>query len=123
MVLVYILSLLTTKLLFPVNSYIFCICTAKYRDFIKYFDIQDFFCQMSSTEETDTHEEESEEEPQKYTQALSALPPRVVQQEESQVEVSASPAFQCLDEVRWIRYGFLMLLSTILQSYSWTRLN
>lgn len=78
---------------------------------------------MSSTEETDTHEEESEEEPQKYTQALSALPPRVVQQEESQVEVSASPAFQCLDEVRWIRYGSLMLLSTILQSYSWTRLN
>lgn len=54
---------------------------------------------MSSTEETDTHEEEGEEEPQKYTQALSALPPRVVQQEESQVEVSASPAFQCLDEL------------------------
>lgn len=78
---------------------------------------------MSSTEETDTHEEEGEEEPQKYTQALSALPPRIVQQEESQVEVSASPAFQCLDEVRWIRYGSLMLLSTILQSYSWTRLN
>ena len=54
---------------------------------------------MSSAEE-DTHEEEGEEEPsQKYTQAITALPPRVVQQEESQVEVSASPAFQCLDEV------------------------
>ncbi len=31
---------------------------------------------------------------------ISALPPRVVAQEESQVEVSASPAFQCVDEVR-----------------------
>jgi hypothetical protein len=53
------------------------------------------------------------EEPQKYTQALSALPPRIVQQEESQVEVSASPAFQCLDEVRWIRYGSEHVLATI----------
>lgn len=35
-----------------------------------------------------------------YLPPISARPPKVVAQEESQVEVSASPAFQCLDEVR-----------------------
>lgn len=55
---------------------------------------------MSSGEEEPREEEE--EPSQRYTQPLSALPPRVVQQEESQVEVSASPAFQCLDEVSFI---------------------
>lgn len=34
-----------------------------------------------------------------YAAPISALPPKVIHQEESQVEVSASPAFQCLDEV------------------------
>ena len=36
---------------------------------------------------------------EEYSPAISALPPRIVKQEENQVEVSASPAFQCLDEV------------------------
>ena len=48
---------------------------------------------------SDREEEKEEEEPLKYAPAISALPPKVVQQEESQVEVSSSPAFQCLDEV------------------------
>lgn len=48
----------------------------------------------------DKEEEEEDEEPLKYAPAISALPPRVIQQEESQVEVSASPAFQCLEEVQ-----------------------
>ena len=30
---------------------------------------------------------------------LSAVPPRVVQQDEGQMEVSTSPAFQCIDDV------------------------
>lgn len=47
----------------------------------------------------DKEEEEEDEEPLKYAPAISALPPRVIQQEESQVEVSASPAFQCLEEL------------------------
>jgi len=34
-----------------------------------------------------------------YAPAIAALPPKVIHQEESQVEVSASPAFQCLDEL------------------------
>ena len=34
-----------------------------------------------------------------YEAPISALPPKVIPQEESQMEVSASPAFQCLDEV------------------------
>ena len=34
-----------------------------------------------------------------YAAPLSAIPPKVIHQEESQAEVSASPAFQCLDEV------------------------
>jgi len=38
-------------------------------------------------------------DPMEYAAPISAQPPRVVHQEESQVEVSASPAFQCLDEV------------------------
>lgn len=59
----------------------------------------------------DKEEEEEDEEPLKYAPAISALPPRVIQQEESQVEVSASPAFQCLEEVGttlcWIKSVFL----------------
>ena len=50
-------------------------------------------------EKGEGEEEEEEEEPLKYAPAISALPPKVIQQEESQVEVSASPAFQCLEEV------------------------
>ncbi|XP_069141238.1 coiled-coil domain-containing protein 146-like [Argopecten irradians] len=52
-----------------------------------------------SDEERDDEKEEEESPGQKYETVISALPPRVVQQEESQVEVSASPAFQCLDEL------------------------
>lgn len=65
-----------------------------------------FYTDMSSPEPTEDSQDETEEEPQKYTQPLTALPPRVVQQEESQVEVSASPAFQCLDEVRTFKLEF-----------------
>ena len=62
---------------------------------------------MSDIEPTprDLEEEEEEEgmeetpDSLEYAAPISALPPKVVQQEESQVEVSASPAFQCLDEV------------------------
>ena len=34
-----------------------------------------------------------------YSAPISAVPPRVMLQEEGQMEVSASPAFQCLDDV------------------------
>lgn len=55
---------------------------------------------MSDNESEDGRDkEEEEEETLKYAPAISALPPKVIQQEESQVEVSASPAFQCLEEV------------------------
>lgn len=54
---------------------------------------------MSDKESEDGRDKEEDEEPLKYAPAISALPPRVIQQEESQVEVSASPAFQCLEEV------------------------
>ena len=40
-----------------------------------------------------------DEFPQDNAPPISALPPRVILQEESQMEVSASPAFQCLDDV------------------------
>ena len=39
---------------------------------------------------------------EEYMPAIAALPPKVVKQEENQVEVSASPAFQCLDEVSFV---------------------
>ena len=35
---------------------------------------------------------------------LSAVPPRVVQQDEGQMEVSTSPAFQCIDDVSPLLY-------------------
>lgn len=41
--------------------------------------------------------ESSDDEP--YEPAIAPLAPKVILQEEGQVEVSASPAFQCLDEV------------------------
>ncbi|CAL1531513.1 unnamed protein product [Lymnaea stagnalis] len=34
-----------------------------------------------------------------YQPAIAALPPKIIKQEENQVEVSSSPAFQCLDEL------------------------
>ena len=43
--------------------------------------------------------EELEPDLEEYHPVISALPPRIIKQEENQVEVSASPAFQCLDEV------------------------
>ena len=42
---------------------------------------------------------EEDDEAGEYAPPISALPPRVVHQEEGQIEVSASPAFQCLDDV------------------------
>lgn len=36
-----------------------------------------------------------------YQPPLSAIPPKVILQEEGQAEVSSSPAFQCLDDVRY----------------------
>lgn len=69
----------------------------------------------------DKEEEEEDEEPLKYAPAISALPPRVIQQEESQVEVSASPAFQCLEEVGttlwWTKSVLLMYISFMLSLY------
>lgn len=66
----------------------------------------------------DKEEEEEDEEPLKYAPAISALPPRVIQQEESQVEVSASPAFQCLEEVGttmcWMKSVFFMYIMLLL---------
>ncbi|XP_060560310.1 coiled-coil domain-containing protein 146-like [Ruditapes philippinarum] len=44
-------------------------------------------------------EEDSSPDNMEYAAPISALPPKVIHQEESQVEVSASPAFQCLDEL------------------------
>lgn len=44
-------------------------------------------------------DEEAENEEVDYSPAIAPLPPRVSKIEESQVEVSASPAFQCLDEL------------------------
>ncbi|XP_059175835.1 coiled-coil domain-containing protein 146-like [Physella acuta] len=38
-------------------------------------------------------------ENEEYTEVISALPPKIIKQEESQVEVSSSPAFQCLDQL------------------------
>ena len=43
--------------------------------------------------------EDKEDEVPEYSPPISALPPRVLLQEEGQIEVSASPAFQCLDDV------------------------
>lgn len=67
-------------------------------------------------EKGEGEEEEEEEEPLKYAPAISALPPKVIQQEESQVEVSASPAFQCLEEVCkshdfFLHHVFLWMIS------------
>lgn len=50
-------------------------------------------------EEAEEEEEDQSPDALEYAAPISALPPKVVQQEESQVEVSASPAFQCLDEL------------------------
>ena len=47
-----------------------------------------------------TSGESSDGEAEQYEPAIAPLAPKVILQEEGQVEVSASPAFQCLDEVR-----------------------
>ncbi|XP_046573953.1 LOW QUALITY PROTEIN: coiled-coil domain-containing protein 146-like [Haliotis rubra] len=43
--------------------------------------------------------EREEEEVSEYVPPIAPLPPKVIKQEESQIEVSSSPAFQCLDEL------------------------
>ena len=48
----------------------------------------------------DDDEHELDENNAQTSRPISALAPVVRIQEESQVEVSASPAFQCLEEVR-----------------------
>ena len=73
---------------------------------------------MSSSDEEELGPSEGEEDKKKetvveqdeeetggsmsgYQPPISAIPPRVTLTEESQMEVSASPAFQCLDDVRY----------------------
>ena len=60
----------------------------------------------SGAEGADMRETEGASSPDnmEYAAPISAVPPKVIHQEESQVEVSASPAFQCLDEVRYITF-------------------
>ena len=60
--------------------------------------------------EGDGEEEGEEQVPPEYTPPLSAVPPRVMPQEESQIEVSASPAFQCLDDVSFRSFLFRLSL-------------
>ena len=55
-----------------------------------------------------TSGESSDGEAEQYEPAIAPLAPKVILQEEGQVEVSASPAFQCLDEVR------IQLIGTII---------
>ena len=50
---------------------------------------------------------ESDEGAMSDSRPISALAPTVRTQEESQVEVSASPAFQCLEEVLLIYISIL----------------
>lgn len=56
---------------------------------------------QQSNGEDHKQEAESQAQPEEnaYQPAISAIPPRVTLTEESQMEVSASPAFQCLDDV------------------------
>ena len=53
--------------------------------------------EVEGGEDEDEAEEEEEEEDEA---PIHAVAPRVVLHEEGHVEVSASPAFQCLDEVQ-----------------------
>lgn len=80
------------------------------------YDISEsYFCSKMSDQEASGDErdlelgegEETIEEREEldYEVPLSALPPKVVLQEENQKEVSASPAFQVLDDVSsWIHW-------------------
>lgn len=65
-----------------------------------------------------TSGESSDDDPM-YAQydepAIAPLAPKVILQEEGQVEVSASPAFQCLDEVS----GPSFLYSSQSQHLNW----
>lgn len=36
---------------------------------------------------------------EEYSPPIAALPPKISKQEENQVEISSSPAYQCLEEV------------------------
>ena len=55
--------------------------------------------QLSKVVEGDELSKVEEEEEVDYSPAIAPLSPKVLKQEENQVEVSSSPAFQCLDEV------------------------
>jgi hypothetical protein len=54
---------------------------------------------MSDTDSLDESEGRTPSPSIDYQPAIAAKPPKVLLQEESQFEVSSSPAFQCLDDV------------------------
>ena len=72
--------------------------------------------------EYDEDGEEEEEEEEDYGMelittglldrepVLSAVPPRVIQHDEGQMEVSTSPAFQCIDDVSIILFYLIFYL-------------
>ncbi|XP_041349849.1 coiled-coil domain-containing protein 146-like [Gigantopelta aegis] len=52
-----------------------------------------------SADRDDSADQEQKDAAPEYVPPISAQPPKVVKQEDNHVEVSASPAFQCLDEL------------------------
>lgn len=64
--------------------------------------------QPEQSDENKQGEEQAGAEDSSYQPPISAIPPRVTLTEESQMEVSASPAFQCLDDVSIdVRYHWI----------------
>lgn len=58
--------------------------------------MSDFEAEKGMTEQGEKDEDEDSDD---FSPTIVALPPKVMKQEESQIEVSFSPAFQCLEEV------------------------
>ena len=68
-------------------------------------DPNPFLQQFSQMANSNIIKEEQEDDIVQYEEnlrPLSALAPRVMHQDEAQVEVSSTPAFQCLEEVDFI---------------------
>jgi hypothetical protein len=74
-----------------------------------------FFQQYSESKQTNNEKESSKKDDENSTttteyerknKIISAVAPKILQQDDTQIEVSSTPAFQCLEEVIFI---FLML--------------
>jgi hypothetical protein len=83
-----------------------------------------FFQQYSESKYTNNEKESIKKDDENSTttteyekkiKVISAVAPKLLQQDDTQIEVSSTPAFQCLEEV--FTFFFIILKSSLIKNY------